>query len=111
MSPSFPTTARAARQWLAAALTLAVCLTATAARCDPGPGPVRPAAAALAGPAWHWLQLLFPGLGTWRPGSVEKRQAPSPAASPSDGGVGTPPSCPPNSLGCQSGGSTDPNGG
>jgi hypothetical protein len=96
MSPSFSTTTRAARPWLAVALMLALCLTATTARCDSGPGARLLADVTLAGPAWQWLQQLWSGLDYWLPSAFKRAQdQPSalrpqghnaPTASPSDTG-------------------------
>jgi hypothetical protein len=75
MSPSsLPRTPRALRPWLAAAMMLTVWLTATPARCDPGPVASRLAATARANPAWPWLQVLWTRL-PWGAGSGQQLHA------------------------------------
>lgn len=87
MSPtSLPINARVARPWLAATLLMTVWLTATPARCDPGPGTTRLAASTLATPAWHWLQQVLAELRDWSSVGVEAPHASRPAAHSIAGG-------------------------
>jgi len=80
MSPTpLPRNPRRVRPWLAAALMMTVWLSSTPARCDPAPGIAQLAAATLAGPAWHWLQLAWAGLKSWGPGGPREGQALRPA--------------------------------
>jgi hypothetical protein len=112
MSPSFSTTARAARPWLAAALMLALCLTATPARCDSGPGALRLAASTLAGPGWQWLQQLWSSLDRWLPGAFNRAQDPQTAPN-SHQGRSAPNTSPSDASGGSdddSAGGGDPNG-
>ena len=76
MSPfSIPRTLRAARPWLAAAMMLAVWLTATTARCCTfGPRAAPPAVSIRANPGWPWLQLLWATL-PWGAGGGQELYA------------------------------------
>lgn len=87
MSPtSIPTTTRSTRPWLAAALMLAVWLTAAPARCDLALDGARLAAASLADPGWHWLQQLLWANLRWRgaAGAPERHAAATPRPAATD---------------------------